>query len=122
MHRFTTYICNKFSSNNNIETLHWPSRSSDLNIMEILWIILIGSVYENGSQFSSKEESKNVILFSKFFFLFLLFLFILIFYNFKLMKIIMLLNLKIQFVSYNIPLTMKFNHTRQMHLNDITTI
>ena len=51
-------------SNNNIETLNWPSRSPDLNIMENLWGILVRSVYENGRQFSSKEELKNAILFS----------------------------------------------------------
>ena len=57
-------LCKKFLSNNNIETLHWPSRSPDLNIMENLWGILVRSVYENGRQFSSKEELKNAILFS----------------------------------------------------------
>ena len=57
-------ICKKFLSDNNIQVLHSPSRSPDLNIMENLWGILVRRVYENGRQFSSKEELKNAILFS----------------------------------------------------------
>ena len=48
--------------NQNINTLPWPSRSPDLNVIENIWGILISDVYKDGKQFNSVSELKTPIM------------------------------------------------------------
>ena len=41
--------------------MKWPSRSSDLNLIENLWGILVREVYKNHRQFASVRELKTAI-------------------------------------------------------------
>ena len=45
---------------NNIGVLKWPPKSPDMNPVENLWGILVRKIYENGKQYSTVEELKNV--------------------------------------------------------------
>lgn len=50
-----------YFSENNIQTLKWPSRSPDLNIIENCWSKLARAVYINGRQFKNTGELKIII-------------------------------------------------------------
>ncbi|KAG3174910.1 hypothetical protein C6341_g9675 [Phytophthora cactorum] len=41
---------------NNVETLPWPAKSPDLNIIENVWGVLACRVYANGRQFDTKTD------------------------------------------------------------------
>ncbi|RCN27412.1 hypothetical protein ANCCAN_26853 [Ancylostoma caninum] len=47
---------------NNIQVLHWPACSPDLNTIENLWGILVRKIYANNRQFYNVEELRNAIL------------------------------------------------------------
>lgn len=50
-----------FLKDRNIETLDWPSKSPDLNVIENVWGVLARRVYANGRQFSTVFELQKVI-------------------------------------------------------------
>jgi hypothetical protein len=45
-----------------VRLIEWPSRSSDLNLVENLWSMLSRIVYANGRQFTKVSELKHAIL------------------------------------------------------------
>lgn len=42
-------------SANNITALHWPTKSPDLNPIEILWGVLARQVYGGGKQYTTVQ-------------------------------------------------------------------
>ena len=52
----TSAIVTKWFKENQIELLDWPSLSPDLNIIENAWGWLSRQVYNDGKQYSNKEE------------------------------------------------------------------
>ena len=50
-----------FLSDNYVDILPYPERSTDLNIIENLWGILVRDVYKYNRQFRSKNELKEAI-------------------------------------------------------------
>lgn len=45
----------------NINLLHWPSRSPDLNPIENLWGIMVRRIYANNKQYQTVNELKEAI-------------------------------------------------------------
>ncbi|KAH9114828.1 hypothetical protein LEN26_013015, partial [Aphanomyces euteiches] len=58
----TSFETKSFFAENDISLLSWPSLSPDMNPIENVWGHLTRKVYDNGRQFSSRQELKNEII------------------------------------------------------------
>ncbi|KAH9105454.1 hypothetical protein AeMF1_018736 [Aphanomyces euteiches] len=58
----TSFETKSFFAENDISLLSWPSLPPDMNPIENVWGHLARKVYDNGRQFSSRQELKNEII------------------------------------------------------------